>query len=420
MIILMKNYSLVLKHPYVKIIFIALLLRILWAIAVPVIPIADSHAYDVFAQNLANGNGYGWGENNLTSYWPPGTSFVYAIFYFIFGHHYLPIIIFNLALSAITIWATMSLAEAWFNLRIAIISGLILAFWPAQIQFTTVLASELLFTALVMIGLWLWQKETFTLRSRAIGVGVIIGMTSYVKPTALLIPFLLLFFRVIATREIFKTCIATLVMLLIMALIIAPWSYRNSQLYGELTLISTNSGANLWMGNNPNSNGGYMKLPEEVKGMNEYQRNQYLKSSAKNHIKEKPFLFIQRCFKRLFDTHSRESIGIVWNEKGLISRYGKGILLPLKVINLIYWWTVLGLGVTGIVLLVKEYGWLIMLSHPTVIFWGYYAGVHAVIVSQDRYHFPSVPMIAVLAALTAQYGLEKIAPKLKTLSYRNR
>lgn len=104
------------------------------------------------------------------------------------------------------------------------------------------------------------------------------------------------------------------------------------------------------MGNNPDSTGGYMNLPEEVKGMNQAQRDQYLKSLAKEHIKEKPLRFIQLCIIRLFDTHNRESIGVAWNQKGLVSRYGTGILLPLKIINLIYWLAALCLGVIAIII----------------------------------------------------------------------
>jgi hypothetical protein len=191
-----------------------------------------------------------------------------------------------------------------------------------------------------------------------------------------------------------------------MAIIIAPWSYRNTQLFGQFTLLSTNNGAVLWMGNNPKSKGGYMPLPEETKGMNESQRNQYLKSLAKEYIKEEPLVFIQRCIIRLIDTHSRESIGVAWNKKGLISRYGSSILLPLKIISQLYWLLALGLSLIGIIILGKQHGWLNVIIHPTVVIWVYLAGVHVVIISNDRYHFASIPMIAILAALALEYGLD--------------
>ncbi|MEQ9357374.1 ArnT family glycosyltransferase [Coleofasciculus chthonoplastes] len=394
-------------RTYILIIGVALVLRILWAIAVPVIPVSDSNAYDTFALNLATGQGYGWERGSPTAYWPPGTSFVYAIFYWLFGHSYLPIIVFNLLLTAVIIWVAMRLAETWFNRRIAIITGIILALWPSQIQFTTVLASELLFTALVLVGLFLWFNERFTLRSRALGVAVVLAAASYVRPTALLIPILLLFFRAVRTREIFKNLTATLVMFVVMALLIAPWSIRNTLVFGQFTTISTNSGSVFWMGNNPESTGGYMPLPPEVKGMNEAQRDDYLKSVAVSHIKEKPILFIRRCLIRLVKTHERESIGVAWNEKGLVKRYGNWILLPLKIINQLYWLAVLGLALIGIVLLGKQQGWFIIITHPTVLLWGYFAAVHAVIIAQDRYHFPSIPMIAILAALTLTSWLDR-------------
>ena len=413
----MQFYKSLLKHPYSKVILLGIILRIIWSIAVPVIPISDGNAYNTFAQNLANGDGYAWGQGDLTSYWAPGAAFIYGAFYFIFGQNYLPIIIFHIIISAVTIWATMSLAESWFNYRTAIVSGLILALWPAQIQFTTVLASELIFSAFVIVALLLWQNESqFTLKVRCIGVGILLGCACYVRPLALLIPFMLLFLRVLKTKEIFNTVVATIVMFLIMALIIAPWSYRNTQLYGKFTLISTNSGPNLWMGNNPKSQGTYMKLPPEVKGMNEYERNDYLKTLAKDYVKEKPFVFIKGFFVKLIKTHNRESIGIIWNEKGLISRYGKGIITPLKLISFVYWLSALLLGLVGIVMLLIKQGWWNMVSHPTVLFWSYYAGVHAVVVAQDRYHFPSVCFIAVLAAFALSQIWFKNDRQLKTFS----
>jgi hypothetical protein len=134
--------------------------------------------------------------------------------------------------------------------------------------------------------------------------------------------------------------------------------------------------------------------------MNEAVRDRYLKNLAKEHIKEKPLLFVFRSIKRIIDTHSRESIGVAWNQDSLVRRYGNWILLPLKLINQVYWMLMLGLGLAGIVMLFNQSGWFATITHPLVVLWGYFAAIHAVIVAQDRYHFSSIPMIAILAALT--------------------
>ncbi|GET43149.1 glycosyltransferase family 39 protein [Microseira wollei] len=387
---------------------LALLLRVLWVVAVPVVPISDSHAYDTLARNLATGIGYRWSSDSLpTAFWPVGTSLIYSLLYRVFGFTYLPIVIFNLLLSAIIIFCSMRLAQTWFNRSVAIATGLLLALWPSKIQFTTVIASELPFIALVLVALLLWINERTNLWLRAILVGILLAAATYVRPTAYLIPILFLFFRWLNTRESFKSLKATAIIFVLMAVLIAPWSIRNTMAFGQFVTISTNGGANFWMGNNPNSTGVFMNFPAEVYGMNEAERDKYLKSVALAHIKEKPLLFVWRCVTRLVDTHSRESIGISWNESGLKKRYGTGILLPLKIINQIFWMSVLGLALSGIVILGLQQGLLTTITHPTVVIWGYFAAIHAIIVAQDRYHFPSIPMIAILAAFTLTYWIDK-------------
>lgn len=391
---------------YVWITVLGILLRVVWSLSVPVIPTSDSNAYDTFAQNIVNCQTYGWECNSPTAFWPVGTSFTYSVLYYIFGHQYLPIIILNLLLACVTIVLSIYLAEQWFGRRVGAITGLLLAIWPSQIQFTTVLASEQLFTALSVAALFLWSYDRINLWLRAVIVGIVLAATTYVRPTAILIPALLLFLRYVSTREIVKSVTATLIVFAMMAMLIAPWTIRNAQVFGQFVLVSTNGGSNLWMGNNPASTGQYMELPPETQEMNEAERDKYLKSIAVAHIKEKPLLFATRVLQRTIDTHSRESIGVAWNEEGLMSRYGKWAIALLKIINQLYWMSVLGLALVGIILLGIEHGWIAMLTHPTVLFWGYFTAIHAVIVAQDRYHFPSIPMIAVLAAFTLIYLLD--------------
>jgi hypothetical protein len=276
----------------------------------------------------------------------------------------------------------------------------LLALWPSQIEFTTVLASEPIFTALILLALVLWNRKSLNTRLQSVKIGVVLAAAAYVRPTALLMPILFLGWQRLdknwlAIRQRF---VAVLLMLIVIALLIAPWSMRNTYAFGKFTGLSTNGGANLWMGNNPNSAGEYMPLPPTVSGMNEAERDRFLKQQATAHIKEKPWLFAKRTAIRVFQVHSRESIGIAWNESGLISQYGRSVLLPLKVVNQIYWLFMLGLGLGGLGLLIYRQGWLILLTHPAPALWLYFTAIHAVIVAQDRYHFPSIPMIAVLAA----------------------
>jgi hypothetical protein len=60
------------KRSLLIVLLIALILRVIWAFIVPVVPLSDSYAYDVFARNLASGVGYGWGPGNLAAHWQFG------------------------------------------------------------------------------------------------------------------------------------------------------------------------------------------------------------------------------------------------------------------------------------------------------------------------------------------------------------
>jgi hypothetical protein len=94
----------------------------------------------------------------------------------------------------------------------------------------------------------------------------------------------------------------TVLFLVFAGLCIGPWTYRNWRLTGAFLPVSTGAGLNLWLGNYP---GNYderlrgpgradewphlpLDLEAAVQGMNELQRDGYLKRVALNYIREDP------------------------------------------------------------------------------------------------------------------------------------
>ena len=104
------------------------------------------------------------------------------------------------------------------------------------------------------------------------------------------------------------------------ALLFAPWSYRSIVLFDRFSLVSANGGVNLWMGNNPGSSGGYMALPDRHFA-NEVDRDHYYGHEAVKYIVSNPVAYAKLSVKRTMTAYSRETIGVVWNEKGLMSKY---------------------------------------------------------------------------------------------------
>ena len=112
------------------------------------------------------------------------------------------------------------------------------------------------------------------------------------------------------------------------------------------------------------------------------------------HHAPRPMAFIERAALRLIFVHSRETIGVIWNSLGIEKRLGREAITPLKWLSTLYWWIALTLGVIGTVILITSAGPWLALLHPFVVMWIYYAMIHAVMLSQDRYHFSSIPSIA--------------------------
>ena len=385
----------------------ALGVRLLWAAAVPVAPVSDSAAYDLLAVNLADGNGYAFEPGEPSAYWPVGTPAVYSVFYRVFGHVYWPVTLLHIFLGAAMTVLAMFYALERFGPGPARWTGAFLALWPALVQFTTVLASELPFIVLMLAALIAWTLPRGNFWLRAAVTGLCIALASYVRPTALLFPVVFVFAHVVQGHCPRKAVGGVGIMLAVMAVCIAPWTLRNVREFGDFALISTNGGANLWMGNNPETTGEYMPLPESMENMSETARNAHLKQAARAYILDEPGAFVVRTVKKLVRLHDRETIGVVWNREGLAARYPGFVQPVLKGLSELWWLAMLALAIAGILVYLRKQGLRALLGEPAFLLWAYFAAVHAVIVIQDRYHFPSNPFIAMFAAVAVHAFLTR-------------
>lgn len=383
----------------------AFILRLFWIAAVPVEPVSDSVIYATTAENIAVHGVYGISLDKPFSYWPVGTAAIYAGAYNLFGVNAASAVFINLIASMLLVYTTALLTQRWFDERAGILAAYLLAVWPSLIMFTTIYASEIFFALFVNLALLAWRPDARRWFFLALLSGAFFAAAAYVRPVALLIPFIVIGLKAIRSGRIVRPALAGFLVIIATAAVIAPWSARNTALHGEFVLISTNGGPNLWMGNNPDSTGAYMPTPDYVRDLSEIDRAKRLGEDAKQYMRDHPARTAALFVRKLVDTHIRETIAVVWNAKGLERRYGEKSVTILKVVAQGYWTVLLLAGLVGVALILRNavqagfnFAAVQFLANPALLFWGYYAGVHAVIVSQDRYHFPSIPFIAMLAA----------------------
>jgi hypothetical protein len=421
---------------------LALVLRLAWGLAIPVHPVSDSIPYDTYARNLRAGFGYVLAPGDPPSgFWPPGTGYFYAGVYALTGMEntptgpgytllasYVPVALVQALLGTLIALLTMVLGVHYFGrgllghatflgssagVRAAQLGGLLVALWPLGVQFTTVLQSEILFTVALLAGLACFELLRSRPLLRALSCGMFFAIAAYTRPTALLVPPILfgvefLFVSRFAGQTRPRTFLTALGTGLLMAALIAPWTYRNYRVYDTFVPISTNAGHNMWMGNRPGTTGEYADFVRDP-ALNEAQNDKKFKQEAVDYIKKYPGEFLVRTGYKLLKMHKQQTIGVVWNTEGLARRGLGKFQTPLKAASAGAWLLILGSGLVGMVVLwvlsrrtgtpSRAANALFALLHPLIIVPVYFATLHAVYVIQDRYTFPYTPLLALLGAL---------------------
>ena len=393
------------------VLLIAALLRAAWVAAVPVDPVSDSVRYDFFAQRLAAGLGYTEADGRATAYWSVGPSFLYSLVYRLTGPEadarFLAVAAMNLIMGTASVGLTMHLGRKWFSPRVGVVAGLLLALWPSQIQFTTVLASETPMIFFVLMALAAWFADGPGSLLRGILAGAFLAAASYMRPTVLLLPLVIGFSELVRRPQRLETLGGVAAMVAAMLALILPWSLRNYRVFDAFVPISTNDGVNFWMGNSPETMGFYQP-PPWGDFESEVDRNRRLRAQALAYIRQDPVAFLKRTLVKAVRLHERESIGVVWNRPGLERTFAglppatrDDAIFGIKLTSNIYWWAVLLLAAFGVVRLAATWPLLRWLTSPPVLIWAYFTAVHAVTVIQDRYHFAAIPLVGMLAAVGA-------------------
>jgi 4-amino-4-deoxy-L-arabinose transferase-like glycosyltransferase len=399
---------------------LALVLRIMWALLIPVIPQSDVLAYDTFARTLYHHGVFGWTKEEPFAFWPPGTSIFYAGVYKLFGLNYVGVIIANLAVTVGLLICSARVIARFFGAQAALCSTLLLALWPTLVMLTTLLLSEQLFVLLVVGALDVWTAPRLNVWARAITAGLLLGMATLVRPFAVLVPgvyavgmLLYLGWNRQRLREQVLLCVISGIALLI---VVSPWTWRNYLLYGHFVLVSTNGGATLWMGNAPGTDGLFMQFPDNVKALNDYERNKVLGALAKQYIVDDPLAFVQRSFLKLVRLYNNESCGVLWNMYGITKSFGAEAVLWFKRFTQLSWAFIFGLFALGAVMLGCTSGRRRLLLSPLPLLMLFFSTVHAVVISGERYHLVTMTSVAALGGFAIVTLLKRRRAPTPTLA----
>ncbi len=220
----------------------------------------DSKVIDLWAQEISHGDF--WGSKAF--FRAPLYPYVVAFLYKTWGTNPAPVIRFQMFLGILTVFFIYFYARYLFSIRTAQISGLIAACWPTLLFFEgelmiTTLAVFLSLLALIAIHLAIDRGHRVLLFC----AGLLLGLAAITRPTILptaLLP--LLYFRLVRKQRDWRFIGKnTAVYLLGAAVIILPVTVRNYLVADDLVLISTQAGANFYIGNSRYADGSTVVMP---------------------------------------------------------------------------------------------------------------------------------------------------------------
>ncbi len=240
-----------------------------------VMPIIDAHVYDLWAQDIANGQIL----RAKAFYQSPLYPYLLALIYKIFGHSFLAASLFNAILDSLSCAILSLTAFSCFGFEAALLTGALAALDRQLIFYTAPLMKEslgvflmALFLAAVLRALKSGSTKHFFLS------GALLGLLALVRGNALLLaPAIVLLAyikrgpvaRALASAEETKTqflrnCAA---FLLATILFLLPATIHNAIVSHDFVPLNYDGGFNFYMGNSSSATGANANVPEEIAGV---------------------------------------------------------------------------------------------------------------------------------------------------------
>lgn len=223
--------------------------------------LTDDQAFYVrSAQYLAEGQGYKEPfSESVTARWPPGYPLVLSALFAAVGPSLLAAQVLNVVLGAASVALLYLLAVRLFDRRVALIAAALLAFFPAQVYFSSLLMTEALVTAgllalVLFLVLQLGRQRALSWR-RLLVIGLAIGALALVRGEILLLAPLLGLYWLARHASWPEAAARTALLLGGAALLFVPWTVRNAVQLKAAVVMTTGTGGALIQGHAEGASG---------------------------------------------------------------------------------------------------------------------------------------------------------------------
>lgn len=374
----------------------------------------DSVFYHSIASLLAKGAGYinPWlGVPDAP--WPPAYPAALAALYKIFGEHVLLAKGLNIACAAVTVVLVYILARRIFDSRVAFLGALMLALFPGQIYFSTLVMTETMFAMVFLLILLLaqvWTVEQSHARWWQLAVlGLLVGLAALVRAEGLFLAGVLLLLWACTVRPWRGLLPYSGLLALGLVVALTPWTIRNAIQLDEFVPIRTNAGNTISAILDP----GTGPAPAA------FTDSQPVSESLK-HYKSHPEDFPKLTWEKLRRLYQNDADAVrwiqavhvptpaLWTFESQISQQE-----ATRWTNLAngYFFTVGAVALAGLAYCLIRRNRASLVLVLAILGWSI---IFSVINPEPRYHFPLGPIISILAAAFVIAGWDAVRAKQRS------
>lgn len=363
----------------------------------------DESGYDQLAVSLLQGSFFPW----------PGRMPLYPMFlaacYALFGHSYAKLLYVQAVIGSMTIPLTFLIARRFNGSKTALLAASLAAIYPPLIVQTTRLYSEIIYTPLLLLAVFvmLWSLEKPRLAPFLIA-GFLMALLTLCRPVTLLAP---LFLPILMPRawHLQRRALLALCYTASMLVTMAPWAYHNYRAFGKL-MLTTVSSYTVWQASpeyyhlymdqqldaltifdqyiDPNANGGHN--PFSVEG------SDYFAARGLASIRAEPVTYLwYTAQKPLFFWFGHPANYWEW---------------PLNIEWMFYYlgtWQIAGVASARLLPLAALAGLLILRARcsmylPLLAVCGYFILVYMPLITEARYSEPLHPLLIIIVVAAAR------------------
>lgn len=391
---------------------IGLGLRLGWILMFPAQPGSDAAVYLELAQRLAAGMHYEIAGTR--AYWPPGFPLFLAPLLAAFDNPRMVYLGANLVLYVVATLGVYRLAHILAGDRAGRLAALLFAVWPNLVFAIGTPEKESLVLCLLPWATYLLisssrQQAVWT---RFFGTGLLLGFCTLVQPSLQFLVVVAVLFAAIFNGVLRGGGCGGLALILGAALVVAPWTYRNYQVFDSPVLVATNGGSNLYRANNPLATGGYMpKGAVELDHLEELEHDRVARRLAVEWIVENPGQFLKLLLEKQVRFMGDDAVGI-YNTFKVGGAVGSDALYAiLKAFSNAWWMSVwFALAVLSIG---RRDGNVIVRSmcFASIWLWLYLFAIHSIFESAGKYHFPVTWVPCVLLPVMLHHVQQSIVKR---------